>query len=75
MKQTLTLLTALLLAPMAARADLVAHLIRYATGAEVSYADRAEIARIVESTAAKQHGVRSLIHALAESILFTPGNP
>jgi hypothetical protein len=53
----------------------VAHLSRYATGAEVSYADRAEIGRIVESTAAKQHGVRSLIHALAESRLFTPGNP
>ena len=53
----------------------VAHLSRYATGAEVSYADRAEIARIVESTAAKQHGVRSLIHALAESRFFSPGNP
>ncbi len=48
----------------------VAHLSRYAIGAEVSYSDRAEIARIVESTAAKQHGIRSLIHALAESRIF-----
>jgi small subunit ribosomal protein S3 len=35
----------------------------------------AEIARTVDRTAAKQHGVRSLIHALTESRLFTPGNP
>lgn len=50
-----------------------AHLSRYATGAEVTYADRAEIARIVESTAAKQHGIRSLIHALAGSRIFSTG--
>lgn len=50
----------------------VAHLSRYATGAEVSYADRAEIQRIVESPKAKQHGIRSLIHALAESRLLQP---
>jgi hypothetical protein len=48
----------------------VAHLSRYATGAEVSYADRAEIARIVERTTAKQLGIRSLIHALAGSRIF-----
>jgi len=50
----------------------VAHLSRYTTGAEVSYADRAEIQRIVESPKAKQHGIRSLIHALAESRLLQP---
>lgn len=48
----------------------VAHLSRYATGAEVSYADRAEIQRIVAST--KANGIRSLIHALAESPLLQP---
>lgn len=53
----------------------VAHLSRYATGAEVTYADRAEIARIVARTPTKQHGIRSLIHVLADSKLFTPGNP
>jgi hypothetical protein len=53
----------------------IAHLSRYATGAEVSYADRAKIERIVESTAAKHYGLRSLIHALAESKLFISQNP
>ncbi len=48
----------------------VAHLSRYATGAEVSYVDRAEIGRIVASTQDKQFGIRSLIHALAESSIF-----
>jgi hypothetical protein len=52
----------------------VAHLSRYATGAEVSYSDRAEIRQIVESTKAKQHGIRSLIHALAQSSAFNPQN-
>jgi len=45
----------------------VAHLSRYSTGAEVSYSDRREIERIVASTKDKQYGIRSLIHALAES--------
>ncbi|MCX6858598.1 MAG: DUF1592 domain-containing protein [Verrucomicrobia bacterium] len=48
----------------------VAHLSRYATGADISYVDRAEIARIVASTAVKQHGIRSLIQALTESQMF-----
>jgi hypothetical protein len=48
----------------------VAHLSRYATGAEVSYADRAEIRRIVESTKGSGHGMRSVIHALAANPIF-----
>ncbi|MFM2141744.1 MAG: hypothetical protein RLZZ476_288 [Verrucomicrobiota bacterium] len=48
----------------------VSHLSRYATGTEVSFADRAEIRRIVESTKSGGHGLRSLIHALAESEIF-----
>jgi hypothetical protein len=48
----------------------VAHLSRYATGAEVSYADRAEIRQIVESSKSSGYGLRSLIHALASSKLF-----
>jgi hypothetical protein len=47
-----------------------AHLSRYATGAEVSYADRAEVRRIVESTKSNGYGMRSLIHALARSEVF-----
>ncbi len=47
----------------------VAHLSRYATGAEISYADRAEIRRLVATTAPR-HGMRSLVYALAQSRLF-----
>jgi hypothetical protein len=48
----------------------VAHLSRYATGTEVGYADRAEIARIVEVAKKNGGGVRSLIHELARSRIF-----
>jgi hypothetical protein len=48
----------------------IAHLSRYATGAEVSYADRAQIRQIVESTKSSGYGLRSLIHALARSEVF-----
>ena len=49
----------------------VSHLSRYATGTEVCFADRAEIRRIVESTKGSEHGLKSLIHALAESEIFS----
>lgn len=49
-----------------------AHLSRYATGAEVTFVDRAEIRRIVESTKGSGYGLRSLIHALAASAIFNP---
>ena len=48
----------------------VAHLSRYATGTDVSFADRAEIRRIVESTKSSGHGLRSLIQALAANRIF-----
>ncbi len=48
----------------------VAHLSRYATGTDVSYADRAEIQRIVETSKASAYGIRSMIHALAQSELL-----
>jgi mono/diheme cytochrome c family protein len=48
----------------------VAHLARYATGSEVSFADRAEIRRIVAQTKTNGYGLRSLLHALAQSPLF-----
>lgn len=48
-----------------------AHLSRYATGAEVTFADRAEIRHIVERTSVKGYGLKSLIHALATSRIFT----
>jgi hypothetical protein len=51
----------------------VAHLSRYATGADVSYADRREIERVVASTEDKQFGIRSLVHALVSSRIFQSG--
>ena len=45
-------------------------LVTYATGAPVSFADRAEIERIVAATRARGHVFRSLIHAVTESRLF-----
>ena len=48
----------------------VAHLSRYATGAEIRYVDRAEIGRIVEGTKRDGYGIRSLIHALASNQIF-----
>jgi hypothetical protein len=51
----------------------VAHLSRYATGADVGYADRAEIRRIVAATRDRDHGLRSLVHGLARSRLLGVG--
>jgi hypothetical protein len=48
----------------------VAHLARYATGSEVSFADRAEIRRIVAQAKESGYGLRSLVHGLAQSPLF-----
>jgi hypothetical protein len=50
----------------------VAHLSRYSTGAEVSYADRGKIQRIVDAAKASGYGLRSLLYSLAESGLFQP---
>ena len=46
------------------------HLSRYATGTEPSFADRRIIAQLVQSTASSHYGLRSLLHALAESPLL-----
>jgi hypothetical protein len=48
----------------------VGHLARYATGADISYADRETIDEIVAATAGSEYGIRSLIHAFAASRLF-----
>lgn len=45
-------------------------LVTYATGAPISFADRAEIERIVAATKAGDHGFRSLIHAVVQSEAF-----
>ena len=48
----------------------VTQMVMYATGAEPTFADRAEIDRIVAATADTGHGIRSLIHEIARSRLF-----
>jgi hypothetical protein len=54
---------------MLARA-FVSHMARYATGADLSYADRRAVDEIVAAAAPTQYGVRSLIHAIAASPLL-----
>jgi hypothetical protein len=46
-------------------------LITYATGAEISFADRAEVERIVKYSAAKNYGLRTLLVEVVQSELFT----
>lgn len=46
------------------------HLLTYATGASLSYADRATVRELVESTASSDYGVRSIVHAAVESPVF-----
>jgi hypothetical protein len=45
-------------------------MITYATGAEVTFADRAVVESILDKTASSQYGVRSLIHEIIQSRLF-----
>jgi hypothetical protein len=48
----------------------VTQLAMYATGAEPSFADRREIDAIVKRTADTGHGIRAVVHAIAQSPLF-----
>ena len=50
--------------------NLAQQLLTYASGAELTYADRREIAQLVAESKQHQHGVRSLIHIIAQSDLF-----
>jgi len=50
--------------------NLARHLTLYATGAPITYSDRAALDAIVQNTAASRYGVRSLIHAIVQSELF-----
>ena len=47
------------------------HLISYATGAPVSFADRAEVNAILAKTKSKKYGVRSLLVETVASPLFS----
>jgi hypothetical protein len=50
--------------------NLLEKLVIYATGGEIHYADRREIERLLDETAASNFGVRSLVHAIATSPLL-----
>lgn len=45
-------------------------LLTYATGAEISFADRGEVESILTQTKASRYGLRSLIHAIVQSQAF-----
>lgn len=50
--------------------NLVQQFILYATGSPVGFADRREVERILQATAANRFGVRTLIHEIVQSELF-----
>ncbi|MBK1878127.1 DUF1592 domain-containing protein [Pelagicoccus mobilis] len=57
------------------RPEKIAHnlankLLTYATGSEIQFADRREIAQIVEQAETNDYGFRSLIHACVQSSIF-----
>jgi hypothetical protein len=50
--------------------NLVKQLVVYATGAPVRFSDRAAVEKILDRTAPRGYGVRSLIHAIVQSDLL-----
>jgi hypothetical protein len=50
--------------------NLAEKLIIYSTGAEISFADRAVVEQIVRDVKGRNHGFRSLIHAVIQSPVF-----
>lgn len=50
--------------------NLARQLLIYATGADVGYADRADVEQIVSAVKKKDYGMRSLIHEIVQSPLF-----
>jgi hypothetical protein len=56
--------------PRSLARSFTAHMIRYATGADITYADRRTIEEILDEAAPTQFGFRSLIHAIAASPLL-----
>jgi Protein of unknown function (DUF1592)/Protein of unknown function (DUF1588)/Protein of unknown function (DUF1585)/Protein of unknown function (DUF1595) len=46
------------------------NLVTYATGAEIAFADRAEIQEILRRTKLRDYGLRTMVHAIVQSSLF-----
>lgn len=63
--------TVLLQHPEQLTRNLAEKLVTFATGTEVAFGDRAAIATIVSNTHAHQGGLRTLIHEIVQSPLFT----
>jgi len=49
---------------------LLRQLVAYATGAEIQFADREELDRMLRETQEQGHGVRRMIHAVVQSRMF-----
>jgi hypothetical protein len=49
---------------------LAGRLIVFATGAPVTFSERATLDRILERTASSRYGIRSIIHEIVQSELF-----
>lgn len=49
---------------------MIEKLVVYATGAPVDFADRAAVGQILAATKARDHGLRSLVHAVIQSPMF-----
>jgi hypothetical protein len=49
---------------------MVEKLIVYATGAPIDFADRATVEQLLRDTKPRQHGLRSLVHAVIQSPAF-----
>ncbi len=50
--------------------NFASQIIVYATGAPVSFSDRAAVERILADTAATKHGIRTMLHAVVQSEIF-----
>jgi hypothetical protein len=51
--------------------NMVSQFLTYATGAPVGFADRAEVERILDAAEREHYGMRSIIHEIVKSDLFT----
>lgn len=60
----------LLADPRAIARNLVGQLVIYATGSPVGFADRAAVEAVLDKTADRRYGMRSLLHEMVQSKLF-----
>jgi hypothetical protein len=50
--------------------NLVKQLVVYATGAPVRFSERAQVEKILNATRSREHGIRTLVHAVVQSEMF-----